>query len=63
MTPILLAFATFISTFLGGLVSFKNRHQMHLVMGFAAGTILGVVSFNILPEIMEMVHVVEIEPV
>ena len=63
MTPILLAFATFISTFLGGLVSFKNRHQMHLVMGFAAGTILGVVSFNILPEIMEMIHVVEIEPV
>jgi zinc transporter ZupT len=63
MTPVLLAFATFISTFLGGFISLRNRHQMHLVMGFAAGTILGVVSFNILPEIIEMVHVVGIEPV
>ncbi len=63
MTPVLLALATFASTFIGGFVSFKNHHRMHLVMGFAAGTILGVVSFNILPEIMEMVHLVEIEPV
>ena len=52
MTPILLSLAAFVSTFLGGLFSIKNRDRLHLVMGFTAGVLLGVVSFDIFPEII-----------
>jgi ZIP family zinc transporter len=55
MTLILLSLCTFISTFLGGLFSIKNKDRLHLVMGFAAGVLLGVVAFDIFPEIIEMI--------
>ncbi len=44
--------ATFFSTLFGGLFAVKFRHKLHLIMGFTAGVLLGVVSFEILPEIM-----------
>ncbi len=56
MLIILLALAAFASTFIGGLVAIKNQNRLHLIMGFTAGVLLGVVSFDILPEIFELVH-------
>jgi len=56
MTLIIITFATFISVIIGGVFSLKNKHRLHLVMGFAAGILLGVVAFDILPEIVEMLH-------
>ena len=53
--PIFFILLTFISTFLGGLVGLKYRHKMGLLLGFTAGVILGVIAFDLLPEIMEMV--------
>src|ERR1051326_1783794 len=50
---ILLACATFVSTFLGGLFALRFRDRLHLIMGFAAGVLLGVISFDLLPEIIE----------
>lgn len=47
--------ATFISTLLGGLVGLKYKDRLHLILGFTAGVLLGVVSFDILPEIMALV--------
>ena len=52
MTPILLSIATFFSTFFGGLFSIKNKNRLHLIMGFTAGVLLGVVAFDIFPEII-----------
>ncbi len=42
-----------ISTFLGGLVALRLRNKMNLLLGFAAGAILSVVAFDLLPEIFE----------
>jgi ZIP family zinc transporter len=51
---LLLAFGTFFSTSLGGLFALRNRDRLHLVLGFSAGVILGVVAFDLLPEIADL---------
>jgi ZIP family zinc transporter len=53
---VFLAFASFISTLLGGLVALKNKDNMHRILGFTAGVLLGVVAFDVLPEIFSIVH-------
>jgi zinc transporter ZupT len=62
MMPILLAVATFISTLLGGLTALKNRDQLHRFLGYTAGVLLGVVAFDILPEIFKIVFQEHIDP-
>jgi len=57
MTPIILSIATFVSTFVGGLFAVKFKNKLHLIMSFAAGVLLGVVSFDILPEIIEQIKI------
>lgn len=56
MTPFLWAVATVISTALGGIFCLRNKSRLDLIMGFTAGVLLGVVSFEILPEIMAAVQ-------
>src|ERR1035437_152516 len=56
MIAIFLSIATFFSTFIGGLFAIKNKDRLHLIMGFTAGVLIGVVSFDILPEIIEQVR-------
>jgi len=60
--PILLAFSTFVSTFLGGLTALKNSDRLHRILGYTAGVILGVIAFDLLPEIFEIVHTHNIDP-
>ncbi|MFA5934189.1 MAG: ZIP family metal transporter [Candidatus Paceibacterota bacterium] len=55
MVPILLSIATFIAVAVGGLFSLKNKDRLHLIMGFSAGILLGIVFFDIFPEIIEQV--------
>ena len=50
----LIAFATFISTLLGGLFAFRFRDRLHLVLGFSAGAVIGVAFFELLPEAIEL---------
>ncbi len=57
------AFLTFVSTFIGGVVGLKHQDKLHLILGFTAGVLLGVVSFDIFPEIIELVHTVGVQPV
>ncbi len=57
MLPILLAAATVVSTFLGGLFALRHSDRLHRILGFTAGVILGVVAFDVLPEIFESLHV------
>ena len=63
MDAIILSAFTFVSTLIGGLFALRYRNKMHLIMGFAAGVILGVVSFDIFPEIIDMVNHSGIDPV
>ena len=49
--PVLLALAAVVSTALGGLFALRHRDQLHHILGFTAGVILGVVLFDVLPEI------------
>lgn len=56
MSLVLLALATFVSTMLGGLTALKNKDRLHRILGFTAGVLLGVVAFDILPEICELVQ-------
>lgn len=56
MTAILLSLATFFSTLAGGFFALRQRARLHYVLSFTAGVLLGVVSFDILPEIFAMAH-------
>lgn len=53
MVPVILAITTFFSTLLGGLVGLKNKDRTHRFLGYTAGVLLGVVAFDLLPEIFE----------
>lgn len=54
MLVITLAGATVIATFLGGLLALRAKDRFHLVLGLSAGLLLGLVGFDLLPEIFEM---------
>jgi zinc transporter ZupT len=56
MTPVLFASLTIISTLAGGLFALKNKDRLHRILGFAAGVLLGLVAFGLLPEIFEHVE-------
>ncbi len=54
MTVVLLALATFVSTLLGGAVGLRASDRRHLVFGLTAGVMLGVVAFDLLPEVFRL---------
>ncbi len=60
---IILTIFTFISTLIGGLVGLKFKDKLHLILGFTAGVLLAVVSFDIFPEIIELVNQTNMQPV
>jgi zinc transporter ZupT len=62
MFPVLLSLATFLSTALGGLFAARFRRRLHLIMGFTAGVLLGVVAFEVLPEIIDLLHETGTDP-
>ncbi|HEY1835577.1 MAG TPA: ZIP family metal transporter [Candidatus Saccharimonadales bacterium] len=53
MLPVILSCATFCSTLLGGLTALKNKDRLHRFLGYTAGVLLGVVAFDLLPEIFK----------
>lgn len=48
--PVLVAAGAFVMTLLGGFVAVRFGDRRHLLLGLAAGLMLGVVSFDLLPE-------------
>jgi zinc transporter ZupT len=56
MAPILLSLATFVSTLSGGLTGIKNQDKLHRLLGYTAGVLLGVVAFDLLPEIFKILN-------
>jgi len=56
MWPIILALSTFLSTLLGGLTGLRNKDNLHRFLGYTAGVLLGVVAFDLLPEIFDLLR-------
>lgn len=54
MTAVLLSLAAFSSTLCGGLLALRFRDRLHYLLSFTAGVLLGVVTFEVLPEIFEL---------
>jgi hypothetical protein len=48
--PVLVAFGSFLTTLLGGWAALRAGDRRHLVLGVAAGLMLGVVFFDLVPE-------------
>ncbi len=48
--PVFVALGAFLMTLVGGLVAGRVGDRRHLVLGLAAGLMLGVVGFDLLPE-------------
>jgi len=51
---LILALCTVVSTTIGGIVALRARDRMHLVLGASAGVLLGLVAFDLLPEIFDL---------
>jgi ZIP family zinc transporter len=49
-----LAMTTVVSTGLGGIVALRHRDHLHLILGFTAGVLLGLVAFDLLPEVFAL---------
>jgi len=56
MSAVLFSIATFFSTCVGGFFALKFHDRLHFILSFTAGVLLGVVSFEILPEIFKLAH-------
>jgi zinc transporter ZupT len=55
-TAVLMATLPFWSTLFGGFFALRFRKHIHLILGFTAGVLLGVVAFDILPESFELIR-------
>ena len=51
---IIIAFATFVSTLLGGLFALRFKDKLHLVLGFSAGAVVSVAFFDLMPEAIKL---------
>lgn len=65
MSQIAFALIACAATYLGGLFVIRFKSKINLIMGFTAGVLLGVIAFEILPEIIEMIkeHDLSISPI
>lgn len=54
MTQLLLSILPFGSTLFGGAVAIKLQGRVTLILGFTAGVLLGIVCFDLLPEIFAL---------
>lgn len=62
MQVAIFALSAFVFTLLGGLFALKNQDKLHRILGFTAGVLLGVVAFDLLPEIFNLIRKTNIDP-
>jgi len=55
--------ATFLSTLSGGLTGLRNKDRLHRFLGYTAGVLLGVVAFDLLPEIFKILQEQHLDPI
>jgi ZIP family zinc transporter len=51
-----------LSTFAGGIVAIKNQNKLNKYLAYTAGVLLGVVAFDLLPEIFDIISSTHIDP-
>lgn len=51
---IIITIATFLATLLGGLFALRLKDRLHLILGFSAGAVIGIVFFDLIPESIEL---------
>src|SRR5260221_13312897 len=56
MLPVALSISTFFSTLFGGLTALRRKARLHRILGYTAGVVMGVVAFDILPEIFKLLQ-------
>jgi ZIP family zinc transporter len=62
MQVAIFALSAFAFTLLGGLFALRNQDKLHRILGFTAGVLLGVVAFDLLPEIFELIRKTNTDP-
>lgn len=62
MLATLLTAGTFFSTLLGGLFALRFRGRLHLLLGFTAGFLLGIVGFELLPGMIAQINEHRLSP-
>ncbi len=60
---IIFTILTFISTLIGGFIGLRYKDKLHLILGLTAGVLLGVVSFDIFPEIIKLTQELNVDPI
>lgn len=51
---VVIALLTVIATALGGAMALRSRDRMHLLLGLSGGLLLGLVAFDLIPEVFEL---------
>lgn len=54
MTLLLIGIAAAVFTTLGGYIALRFKDQLHLILGFSAGAVIGVAFFDLIPEALEL---------
>ncbi|MCX6717714.1 MAG: ZIP family metal transporter [Candidatus Taylorbacteria bacterium] len=54
MTLFFSAIAIFLAVILGGFFALKFKDKLHLMLGFSAGSVIGIAFFDLLPESFEL---------
>lgn len=62
ISPIVLTAAAVVSTLAGGAMALRFRDRLHYLLGFTAGVLLGVVAFDLLPEVFALAHEHQFDP-
>src|SRR6201985_1527732 len=62
LSPAVLTLAAFASTLAGGAMALRFRDRLHYLLGFTAGVLLGVVAFDLLPEIFSLAQSPAFDP-
>ena len=62
MLAILFTAFMFFSTLVGGWFAVKKAKQLHHILGFTAGVIMGVLAFDILPEMFGIINEFGLDP-
>ncbi|HTH72027.1 MAG TPA: ZIP family metal transporter, partial [Candidatus Pristimantibacillus sp.] len=62
MLAVAFTLCMFVSTLLGGWVAVRHAGKLRHILGFTAGIIMGVVAFDVLPEMFGIIHRLNLDP-
>ena len=62
LSPVALTLVAAASTVGGGALALRYRDRLHYLLGFTAGVLLGVVAFDLLPEVFELARAHDFAP-